>query len=413
MRRVRIVRLTCLCLLLLTDAAVAGEGWNRFRGPNGSGVSESSVPVSWGQRDFAWRTELPGAGHSSPVIYSDRLFVTSAEEDPGKRHLICLDRRSGKILWTRSHGFEPHRKHRNNSYATSTPAVDGSAVYVLWQSQAASSLAALTHEGEPIWRVDLGSYHGGHGTGVSPIVAGEAVIVACDQDRGSFLLAVDRASGKTLWRVDRDCQRATYSTPCIYRPDGRRPEVIFTEMHHGVTGVDLATGRVNWEMSVFGTFKQRAIGSPVVAGPLVLGTSGFTTAEKNVVAIQPPGAEEDGSPKEVYRLSKTVPHVPTPLVYGDLLLLWTDRGIVTCAEAATGELIWQQRVGGNFSSSPICAGGRIYCPDDRGTMIVLRAGRQFQVLARNPLGEGTRATPAVAGGTLYVHTFSHLVAIGK
>ena len=184
-------------------------------------------------------------------------------------------------------------------------------------------------------------------------------------------------------------------------------------MHHGITAVDPQTGRENWEISVFGTFKQRAIASPVITDELVIGLSGFTTAEKNAVAVRPVGDAQQTEAKEIWRVSRSVPHLPTPLVYNERLYLWTDRGgIVTCIDVADGSEVWQQRIGGNFSGSPVCVSGKIYCADDDGTVYVIAAADQYELLGESPLGHPTRSTPAVASGAMFFRTYSHLMRVG-
>ncbi|MCA9269306.1 MAG: PQQ-binding-like beta-propeller repeat protein [Planctomycetales bacterium] len=410
-----------LGVFLLAIAGVFGvvdadDNWPRFRGPNGAGASDATtIPTTWTDQDFNWTASLPGVGHSSPIVWGERVFVTSADEAKSMRHLLALDAGSGKELWRKSFPFTRYKKHGNNSFATNTPCCDAQAVYVLWQSpEEGCSLWAIDHDGKEIWNLDLGAFKGGHGPGVSPIVYEDMVIVANDQDGASSLLAFDARTGAKCWETARDCKRTSYSTPCVFRPAGRPPELIFTEMHHGVTGVDPQTGKVNWEISVFGTFQQRAIASPVVADDLVIGSSGFTTAEKNVVAVRP---SVDGQGRvaahEVYRLSKTVPHIPTPIVYNGRLFLWTDRGgVVTCADVATGKEIWQKRIGGNFSGSPVCVDGKLYCVDDDGTVFVVSASDNYELIGKHALGDPTRATPAVAGGRMFIRTESRLYSLG-
>lgn len=399
---------------LFFAAPSVGQEWTRFRGPNGSGVSAAtSVPVEWTDDDYNWVLPLPGEGHSSPVVWGERLFLTSSDLDLGQRWVICVDTRRGEIAWKKSFPFQRHPKHGNNSFATNTPAVDVNHVYVLWQSKDDSTLVALDHDGNEAWRHSLGIFKCGHGPGVSPIVYEDMVIVANDQDGPSSLLAVDRHTGKPRWNVPRKSRRASYATPCIFTPKNRPPEIIFADMHHGITAVDPGSGKVNWEISVFGTFKQRAIASPLVTDDLVIGLSGFTTAEKNLVAVKPEPNGEGVAVKEMYRISKTVPHLPTPLIYDGRMFLWTDRGgIVTCVEAATGKQVWQKRIGGDFSASPVCVNGKIYCANDDGVVYVIAASDKFELLARNELGHPTRATPAIAGGAMYFRTYSHVFSLG-
>ena len=396
-------------LILAGAAAASAQEWPRFRGPNGSGVSDATtVPVKWTAKDYNWTLSLPGGGHSSPVIWGEKLFATSADEKKGKRYLLCINTADGSILWRKAFPFSRYRRSKHNSFASNTPAVDADRVYILWQSAAGSSAHALDHDGNPLWEFDMGVYKSGHGTGSSPIVYKDMIVVCNDHDGDSFLIALDRATGKARWKLSRVGDRACYSTPCVYERDGRSPEIIFTHSFRGITGVDAETGKKKWEIDVFGTHKQRAVGSPVLFGDLVIGSSGFTTSEKNVVAVRPGGSP---AVKEIYRLQKQVPHVPTPLVYGKRLYLWTDQGIVTCSDAATGERIWQGRVGGTFHSSPVCVGGRLYCADKKGVVSVVATDR-FELLGQNDLGEATTATPAVSGGVMYLRTVSRLYSLG-
>lgn len=414
MQRLRIILLVAV---MMVNAAIShGENWPRFRGPNGAGVSDSkSIPVEWTEDDYNWVAELPGEGHSSPVVWGERLFVTCADADAQKRYLLCLDTADGRELWRQAFPFKSFKKHGNNSFATNTPCCDAAQVYVLWQSKTeGSEILAFDHAGKVVWRVDLGGFAGGHGPGVSPIVYEDMVVVANDQDGESSLLALDAATGERCWTVPRESDRTQYSTPCVFTMKGRPPELIFTDMHHGITAVDPKTGGVSWEISVFGTFKQRAIASPVVTNDLVIGLSGFTTAEKNAVAVAPQAMQGMTTAKEVWRVSRSVPHLPTPLVYKDRLYLWTDRGgIVTCVDVKDGSTVWQKRIGGNFSGSPICVDGKLYCADDDGVVHVIATGDEYQLLAKNDLARPTRATPAVAGGRMYWRTYSHVFSLGK
>lgn len=408
------VILTFHVLLLLTGVGIGcAQEWTRFRGPNGSGVSEAtSVPVSWADADYNWRIRLPGGGHSSPVIWGERLFITSADEEKNQRYLLCIDTKDGSTLWQREFAFEPYKKHRTNSFATNTPAVDDRHVYVLWQSQAGSLLHALDHDGNVVWQFDMGAYKSGHGTGSSPIVYDGMVIVCNDHDADSFLVAVDAASGNERWRVKRIGDRACYSTPCVFELEGRDPEIVFTHSYRGITGVDARRGQVKWEIDVFGTHQQRAVASPLIYKDLVIGSSGFTTAEKNVVAVRPTDTPEGPTVREVYRLNKLVPHCPTPVVYRDWLFLLSDTGIATCADAGTGKQIWQQRIGGNFFGSPICIGGRLYAIDVDGVVTVFAAAEEPEIISQAELGETTRATPAASHGVLYLRTYSQLFSLG-
>ena len=236
--------------LLLTVPASAQE-WSRFRGPNGSGVSSATtIPVRWTEKDHLWKVKLPGVGHSSPVLWGDRIFLTSGEEESGKRFVICLRATDGGRLWTRELPGERHGKHADNSFASATPAVDASHVYLSWATPKEYIVQALDHDGKDVWRVDLGPFKSGHGFGSSPIVHDDLVIVANDQDGKSSLVALDRQTGKTRWQVARQC-KASYATPVVYQPKGKPAELILTSWELGITSIDPKTGQKNWEQDIF------------------------------------------------------------------------------------------------------------------------------------------------------------------
>jgi outer membrane protein assembly factor BamB len=209
------------------------------------------------------------------------------------------------------------------------------------------------------------------------------------------------------WNTPRQSKRLTYSTPVLYRG-----QLIFTNWTHGITGIDPANGRVLWEKQVFPQdSKERAIGSPIVAGDLVIGSCGFVTKLKHIVALRPKGNQME----EVWRIEKSVPHIPTPLLLGENIFLWNDLGIVTCANAATGKVHWSERAvrSGKFFGSPVAADGNIYCAEARGKIVVLRGDGEFEKLAENDLGEQCHSTPAIANGAMYVRTYQTLYSISK
>ena len=394
----------------LFAGTVDAQEWTRFRGPNGSGVSAATtVPTSWSADDYNWSVRLPGVGHGSPVVWGERLFVLCEEDDGAERIVLCVDTKTGRELWLRSFSSESHKKHKRNSFASSTPAVDAHHVYATWGTPERATLVALTHEGQAVWEADLGGYRSGHGFGSSPIVYEDLAVLGLDQDGGGSLVALDRMSGEVRWRVPRRGKRATYSTPCVYRRTGRGDELIFTNWQHGITAVDPQSGRTSWELSVFDTTtNERAIGSPIVAGELVIGTCGFVNNPKHAVAVRP----EEDAVREVYRIERMVPHIPTPLAYEGRLYLWDDKGILSAYELESGRKLWQARIGGNYFGSPVCVNGVLYAMNDAGEVVVVATGAEFRELARIPLGESTHATPAVANGTMFLRTNSQLFSVG-
>lgn len=402
-----------LACLVLATAAPAQE-WTRFRGPNGSGVSAArSVPTNWGEHDYNWKIELPGVGHASPVVWERTIFLTSGDEQSGARIALAVDAGQGRILW--SHRFEaaPYNKHKLNSFASATPAVDEQHVYFCWATPEEYLVVALRHDGQEAWRVDLGPFRAGHGFGVSPIVDGELVIVPNEQEGQSALVALERASGAIRWRVTRD-SKVTYSTPCLFESSGGPAQLIFTNYEHGITALDPQSGRKLWEIDVFDkSHLEMAIGSPVIAGDLVLGVCGWLGHGNEVIAVRPDMRDGTSSVKQVYRIDRGAPLCTTPVVKGGLLFLWADSGIVTCADAASGENFWRKRVGGTFYASPVCVGDHLYNISADGQAVVLAADKEFELVARVELGEPSHSTPAVADGIMYLRTFGHLMSLGR
>lgn len=417
-----------VALALASACGVWAGDWPRFRGPNGAGISPATtVPATWTAKDYNWRVALPGIGHSSPVVWGTHLFVTSGERATARRTILCIDTKTGRTLWRRDFASKTHRQHRDNSYGTATPAADADGVVVAWGTPDEVTLLALDRQGRDAWRRELGRYVGDHGTGVSPILCQGLVVLANDQEDPkalpsmyghnstrqagkSFLLAVDRRTGETSWRVERRTRMSAYSTPCLSPSVDGRPELIFTSTAHGITAVDPATGAVNWEID--DVFKDRCVASPVVAPGLVIAGFGYGTRGARIVAVRPGSRAKGLEPKLAYDLKRPVPLVPTPVVKGGRLFLWGDDGIVGCVEAASGKVVWRERVGARFYGSPVWVDGRLYCISKKGEVVVLAASDKFALLARVPLGEPSFATPAVAGGVMYLRTRSRLFSLG-
>jgi len=411
------LRAVLVCSVLIACGRAPGQEWTRFRGPNGAGVGSANIPSKWTEDDYAWQASLPGKGHSSPVLWGKRLFITSGDEKTGTRIVLCFDADTGRRVWSREFAAHTHGKHSLNSFASATPAVDEKRLYVSWATPKDYIVLALDHEGKEVWRRDLGPFKTGHGYGGSPIVYEDLLVVPNEQDGESSLVALSAADGKTRWQVPRDSQ-VTYSTPCVYQPKGRPAELIFTNWTYGISALEPATGKTRWEIKVFSKdHLETAIGSPIVAGDLVLGTCGYLGKGNHTVAVRPVGEPEttaagSGKAEEVYRIERGAPLTTTPLAVGKLLFLWGDEGIATCADAATGKVHWQKRIGGTYYASPVCAGKNIYCTSADGEVVVLAASEKFAELGRVHLGEPSNATPAIAGGKMFLRTESRLMALG-
>jgi outer membrane protein assembly factor BamB len=399
--------------VLIFSGEVSGtaQEWTRFRGPNGTGISAATtIPDRWGEQDINWKIELPGVGQSSPVLWGGKLFLTSADGKEPKLYLFCIETNQGHKLWQKELELVPYPLHQFNTFASATPAVDARQVYLPWLTLGHYHLTAFDHEGKTVWDRDLGAFESQHGSGASPIVYGDRVILMKDPDGESFVVAVDVRDGHTCWQIPLHGARADYSTPCVAETLGSKPLLLFTSMEDGVLALDAYRGTVAWQLEkVFG---QRCVSSPVVVGAHVIGSCGSGAGGNYVAAVRVQGEGRDANPELAYTIRKSAPYVPTSLAFGDSLFLWSDAGIVTCVDSTTGTVLWQERVGGSFFASPVCVDGRLFNVSLSGEVVVLKAAKEFKELARNSVGEGTSASLAVSGGRMYIRTFKHLMSVG-
>lgn len=416
----RAFALSILAIACFTPCGVAQE-WTRFRGPNGSGVSAAEgIPATWTEDDYVFKVKLPGIGHSSPAIWGDKLFILSADPEKATRYVLCLHADTGEELWRREYPSQVHSIHLRSSFASCTPAVDDERVYFAWSSPKKTTFLALAHNGDLAWELDLGPFVSQHGFGTSPLIYQELAILANlqeptgaesakegepDRPSDAYVLAVDRRTGQTRWKTPKRQEVVTYSVPCIYTNAAGADELVSCISGRDIFSLDPLTGKENWSIQAF---TMRTVSSPVIAGGLIFGTTGSGGGGNYVVAVKP-----GEKPEIAYEVKAQAPYVPTPVAKDDLMFLWSDNGIATCIDAATGRKHWQERIGSNFSGSPVCVGDKLYCIDEQGVVYVLAAEKQYALLGKNPLDEASRATPSVARGKIYLRTDSQLFAVGK
>jgi outer membrane protein assembly factor BamB len=407
-----ITTITSFCLLILAmSGRSSGQEWTRFRGPNGTGISQAkTIPTRWSEKDFNWKADLPGTGHSSPVLWGDRIFLTSTGDKEGGIYVLCVDASDGRIVWRRNFSFSPFSRHKFNSFASSTPAVDKDRVYIAWTEPARYTLRALDHEGKDVWERDLGPFVSQHGGGTSPVVLNDKVILGNEQDGASFIIAVDAKSGKTIWQTPRKTATATYSTPCLYEPNSGKPALIFNSQAHGIYAVDPYTGKTLWEYDK--AFDKRSVSSPTIAGDIIFGSCGSGQGGMFVTAIKAGDAVSGRKPELAYHMKKSAPYVPTAVAVNHLVWLWSDAGFVTCLDVPSGEIRYQERVGGNFFGSPVWVDKRLFCVSTSGEVVVLEASDKFNVLARYRLDDLCHTTPAVARGRMFIRTEKYLFSVG-
>ena len=405
-------------VVVLFASALQGQEWTRFRGPDGQGISQAkTIPIKWTENDYAWKVKLPGTGHSCPVVWGNKVFVTSGDQKAALGILLALSASDGEVLWQKQYKLPSYNMNRLNSYATATPAVDADCVYVLWPTSKETLLVAVDHSGEELWKRTFEGVRCQHGAGSSPIVAGNIVVFTIEHeadtnDMDSAWIAVDRKTGQTRWKLPRQTNpKTSYSTPCVYSPASGAPQLIFSSLAHGISSVDPETGAVLWEMK--SAFISRVISSPVIADGLVIGTCGDAGVGKRLIAIRPGVGGKPTPPAEAYKIdNSTVPYIPTSLAKADLLFTFSDRGYVSCLRTATGQQLWREKPAAKFYGSPVWIDERLYCIAANGDVVVIKAGPAYELLAVNPLGEQSHATAAVAGERMYLRTYSHLFAVG-
>ncbi len=402
-----------VAIFLGASFVARAQEWTRFRGPNGSGLGVApKLPAMFSEKEFNWKIELPGRGHSSPVVWGERVFVTGNPAGTTQRVIACVSAADGKTLWQKAYATGGYRLHADNNYAAASPAVDAERVYFHWASPENSGLVALDQkDGRELWKLDLGPFLSQHGPGASPIVFEDLVMLNFDQDQPkSFLIAVEAITGKQRWRWEHAGTKHSASTPCIFTPKSGAPLVITESFSTGLVANDVRTGALAWQLPDLMT--KRCVSSPFVTpGGLIIAQCGEGRAESFVEAVRP--AADGKAAAKAYEVLRVGGYVPTAIAVGDVLFLWKENGLVTCLRAGTGEQLWSERVEGPFYGSPVCVNNRLYNMTTRGDLIVLAVGEKFQPPQRIPLGEGSQATPALSGGRMYLRTFTHLISVGK
>jgi outer membrane protein assembly factor BamB len=418
-------------------AVVSAQHWPQFRGPQGLGVAdEQHPPVSWDLgtgRGVAWKTPVPGLGHSSPVVWGDLIFVTSAissnpdsvfepvlkgEQDfrtdraTHQWHVYALDRQTGRVVWDRlaHEGVPAIPRHPHNSYASATPATDGRHVVVMFGSE---GVYCYDFTGRLVWKKALGVIHAGKhnnpeytwGTASSPVLYRGLVILLCDSLEGGYMSALDVTSGREVWRTARDAN-PSWSTPAVVGA-GDHAELVINAAPY-IQGYDPATGKELWRL---GPSTTNTTPTPIAGEGLIFVANGYNPI-KPIYAVVP-GSRGDLTLKDGATRSDAIawsnlrdgPYMATPLLYRGILYVVSTRGVLTAFEPRTGQQIYQQRIApGGYSASPIAADGRIYIASEDGDVFTIRAGRDFEILARSSMHEATLATPALASDTLFVRT---------
>jgi outer membrane protein assembly factor BamB len=420
-------------------ASSGGSNWPQWRGPESQGISfDKGVPTEWSATEnIKWKTAIAGRGHSSPIIWGNRVFLTSCIEGPvvpgaqavkhiiggkefkhpdwaGSEHsqtlkVLCLDADTGKVLWERTsyEGTVFDHRHRRNTYASPTPITDGRLVYAYFGSE---GLYAYDFKGKLAWKVSLGGIATlGMGVGTSPVLYENLLILQCDQDTGenSFLVALDKKTGKQVWKVARKVQ-SSWTTPIIVRHGGRTEMI--TSGNEFIISYDPRTGKELWRCK---GLQSHAIHTPMVGHGMVVISTGYPS--KRTIAIKLGGSGDlTDTPYIAWKYEKGTAYVASPILYGDYVYLISDKGLLTCLDVKTGELKYEGGrvpVPASFMASPVAFDGKILISSEDGDTFVVKAGPTHEILRTNSLGEPIYSTPAIASGNLFIRGDKHLYCV--
>ena len=394
--------------LLALESTYAGN-WPQWRGPNGDGISlETNVPVKWSATEnVAWKSPIPGEGHSSPVVWGDRVFLTTALPDSQERLLLRLEARTGKILWQRTVvKAEPEYIHRENSLASSTPVTDGERIFTSFQNGKRVDLQCYDFDGKQIWSVQPLEFSGEHGYSYTPVIYRDLLIFDCRQEGEAALLALDKRTGKVRWRVEPPRQRISHITPLLVN-DGRRQHLIVCGSDE-IRSVNPENGKSWWWC--------RGPSDVAVAGlsygdGLVFAAAGYP--DRTRMAVRVDGSGDVADTHVAWKSRRQVTYVPSPIYHNGHFYSVLDEGILCCFNAKTGETVWDQRLEGRVRSSLVLADGNGYTTNDKGVTTVFRAmPKGFESVSVNDLKEFCYSTPAIADGRLYLRTGKNLFCIG-
>jgi outer membrane protein assembly factor BamB len=412
-RTVQVWTLPMAVCLGLGAASLWSAEWPQFRGPQGNGhATARHLPLAWDEAtSVVWKTAIPGKGWSSPVLSAGRVYLTTAvplgEDEAGELSLraLCVEAATGRMLWDEEVFRRPASKiHSKNSHASPTPLVHGNRVYVHFGHQ---GTACLDREGRVLWRATH-RYEPVHGNGGSPVVVDGLLIFSCDGAEDPFVIALDAATGQPRWQFFRTSEadnKFSFSTPAVIEVSGRKQ--LITPGSGVVNALEPATGREIWRVRYGQGYS--VIPKPIYAHGLVFIATGYNTP--TVMAIRPEGAGDVTETHVAWTYRKAAPHTPSLLVVEDLLYMVSDKGIATCLEARTGREVWQERLGGNYSASPLYADGKIFLQSEEGPAIILQPGRVFHKLAQTGFAERTLASYAVDDEALLIRTQEHLYRV--
>jgi outer membrane protein assembly factor BamB len=409
MTNFKLLRLFLLLTLINLTTVIRSQNWPNWRGPNGDGTSsETNLPVHWdSNKNVVWKSVVPGIGHSSPIIWDDKLFTSSAISETQEKVLLCYNSQTGDLIWQKTVVKSAlEGKHNDNSYASGTPATDGRLVYVSFLDGEDVVVAAYDFTGKKVWIQRPGKFSSPHGYSCSPVLFEGKVIINGDSKGEAFVAALNQADGKIIWKVPHNNPAHSFSTP-IFREMAGKKQMIFCG-NKEIASYNPADGSRYWFVN---GPSEDFCSSPVYneKNGLVLVSSAWP--QRHLLAIKPDGQGDVTTSHVVWQTTKGAYYVPSPVCTDDYLFTTMTNGQVHCLEVATGNIVWTENLGKQYSS-PVLANGLVYMPNDEGTITVIKPGATFEAIAKNSIGEKMNASPAISNGKIYLRGDKHIYCIG-
>jgi len=409
MTNFKLLRLFLLLTLINLTTVIRSQNWPCWRGPNGDGTSsETNLPVHWdSNKNVVWKSVVPGIGHSSPIIWDDKLFTSSAISETQEKVLLCYNSQTGDLIWQKTVVKSAlEGKHNDNSYASGTPATDGRLVYVSFLDGEDVVVAAYDFTGKQIWIQRPGKFSSPHGYSCSPVLFEGKVIINGDSKGEAFVAALNQADGKIIWKVPHNNPAHSFSTP-IFREMAGKKQMIFCG-NKEIASYNPADGSQYWFVN---GPSEDFCSSPVYneKNGLVLVSSAWP--QRHLLAIKPDGQGDVTTSHVVWQTTKGAYYVPSPVCTDDYLFTTMTNGQVHCLEVATGNIVWTENLGKQYSS-PVLANGLVYMPNDEGIITVIKPGATFEAIAKNSIGEKMNASPAISNGKIYLRGDKHIYCIG-
>jgi len=401
-------------LLTATGPHARAADWPGFHGPDGRGKTSGTLPDSWTDSDYAWRLPLASTDVGSVAVAGDHAYLLSFTPAQSSLNLLAVGLEKGNVAWKRTMRIGEYHRHPRNSYAASTPTIDGDSVYIAYADADHTWLRCFALDGQERWSRDFGPWQSDHGFSTSPRVAAGMVLLYDSQQAEQLdpgqepsherMIAVDAVTGADLWKTPLTPTRTNYGVPAFYRSGQGPDQVIAAGTGNGIFGINADTGELIWQLPVL---DKRNVGSPLVVGDLAIATCGSGGGGNLLVAVKIPGRPGE-EPVEAFRVDRSASYVPTSAVDGDRLMMIADNGIVSRVRLPDGEIVWSKRIGGNYGASPIVVGDKMLVISLDGLATVIASSDSFAKLGEVDLGAAVGASPAVGGGKLLIRVGDEL-----